>query len=129
MARDLILLTQANGTYTNAQCCVAMCTFVALQDALQSLELKGGASFKNMVQALNRLKVPCDQSPRPAGRPPLPVKRAIVQIRSKEIVTFSHFVVWSSGAWYDPYLGFSESQMHEGWKRHFYADKFIEIRN
>ena len=129
MARDLTLLTQANGTYTNAQCCVAMVTFCALQDAIQALELKGGANFRNMIDALNKLKVPCDQSPRLSGRPPLPVARAIVQIRSKEIVAFSHFVVWSAGAWYDPFLGFSEGAYHEKWPRHFFPERFIEIKN
>ncbi len=128
MARDLTLLTQ-EGKYTVAQCCIATITFVSLQKALDALPLEGGSSFKNMIAALNKLKTPCDQVPRLAGRPPIPVKRAIVEIKSKLNPKLAFFAVYSSGAWYCPRCGFSESLYHEKWPKHFYANRFIEVRN
>ena len=128
MARDLTLLTQEN-KYTVGQCVIAMVTFCSLQTALDALDLEGGTNFRNMIAALNRLEVDCDQVPRPAGRPPIPVKRAIVEIKSKLKPELAFFAVFSAGAWYCPAKGFSEGAYHKDWPRHFYCSRFIEIRN
>lgn len=126
MARDLVFMGMAK-QYTCAQCCVSMVTYCSLQDALDALDLEGGSSFKNMTGALMRLKVRSDIAPRPCGRPPLNVRRAIVEIKSKSQPKFSYFCVWSANSWYDPYKGYSELTYHHEWKRDFYPNRFIEI--
>lgn len=128
MARDLTLLMQC-GKYSVGQCIIGMVTFCSLQDAFNALDLEGGTSFKNMIAALNRLEVDCDQVPRPASKPPLPVKRAIVEIKSKLRPELAFFAVYSAEAWYCPYRGFSEGAIHKDWPSHFFCSRFIEIRN
>lgn len=128
MARDLVLIMQNNGTNSCGQCCVCMVSNRLLTDVVEVVGKTGRTTFKDLARALKQFNIECDEEPRKAGRPPIPVQRAIVRIGSKGEEKLSHFVVWSSGAWYDPFCGFSDKQYHHKWPKEIYPIQFIEIK-
>lgn len=127
MARDLILITQPYGSNLCGQACLAMIANCSIDSAIEVTGKKGSTTSKDILGALKKWGIP-HAAPRKAGRPPIPVHRAIVNISSKQKPIVHHWVVWSNGAWYDPSHGFSEAKYHHDWQRDIFPTFFIEIK-
>jgi len=104
----MIFVKQPHPSNCCGQACVAMLAGISLEESISVFGKRGGTSTKDVVFALRKLNIPCDDKLTRINKHPKS-DICIVVFRSKSDKRFSHWTVFNKGFYYNPAMGIGTS--------------------